>query len=74
MAHLGHAVVGDPVYSGRQWRNLQDPSHRAACRDFPRQALHAWRLAFLHPVSGARLEFEAAPPADFQELLAVLRS
>ena len=74
MAHLGHAVVGDPLYSGRQWRNLQDPRHRAACRDFPRQALHAWRLAFQHPVSGARLEFEAAPPADFQELLAALRS
>ena len=74
MAHLGHAVVGDPVYSGRQWRGLEDPRHRAACRDFPRQALHAWRLAFNHPLSGERSEFEAAPPVDFQELLAVLRS
>jgi len=74
MAHLGHAVVGDPVYSGRQWRNLLDPRHRAACRDFPRQALHAWRLAFHHPVTGMRLDFEAGPPADLQELLAVLRS
>jgi len=74
MAHLGHAVVGDPVYSGRQWRNLLDPRHRAACRDFPRQALHAWRLAFHHPVTGERLAFEATPPADFEELLAVLRS
>jgi len=74
MAHLGHAVVGDPVYSGRQWRNLLDPRHRAACRDFPRQALHAWRLAFHHPVTGMRLDFEADPPADFQELLAILRS
>ena len=74
MAHLGHAVVGDPIYSGRQWRGLEDPRHRAACRDFPRQALHAWRLAFNHPLSGERIEFEAAPPTDFQELLAVLRS
>jgi 23S rRNA pseudouridine1911/1915/1917 synthase len=74
MAHLGHAVVGDPVYSGRQWRGLEDPRHRAACRDFPRQALHAWRLAFNHPLSGERSEFEAAPPADFRELLALLRS
>lgn len=74
MAHLGHAVVGDPVYSGRQWRNLLDPRHRAACRDFPRQALHAWRLAFHHPVSGTRLDFEATPPADFEELLGILRS
>jgi len=74
MAHLGHAVVGDPVYSGRQWRGLEDPRHSAACRDFPRQALHAWRLAFNHPLSGERIEFEAAPPADFQGLLRVLRS
>jgi 23S rRNA pseudouridine1911/1915/1917 synthase len=74
MAHLGHAVVGDPIYSGRQWRNLRDPRHRAACRDFPRQALHAWRLAFLHPVSGERLAFEAPLPPDIQELLTVLRS
>jgi 23S rRNA pseudouridine1911/1915/1917 synthase len=74
MAHLGHAVVGDPVYSGRQWRGLTDPRHRAACRDFPRQALHAWRLVFQHPVSGKRCEFEAEPPADFQDLIAALRS
>jgi 23S rRNA pseudouridine1911/1915/1917 synthase len=74
MAHLGHAVVGDQTYSGRQWRNLPDPRHRAACRDFPRQALHAWQLAFNHPVSGERLAFEAPPPADIEELLAVLRS
>jgi 23S rRNA pseudouridine1911/1915/1917 synthase len=74
MAHLGHAVVGDPVYSGRQWRGLEDPRHRAACRDFPRQALHAWRLAFNHPLSGERSEFEAAPPVDFQDLVTVLRS
>ena len=74
LAHIGHALVGDPTYAGRQWRNLEDPRQRAACRDFPRQALHAWRLAFLHPVTGERLEFEATPPADFQDLLAVLRS
>ena len=71
MAHLGHAVVGDPVYSGRQWRGLTDPRHRAACRDFPRQALHAWRLAFDHPVTGRRLELVAPPPPDFSGLLAL---
>jgi 23S rRNA pseudouridine1911/1915/1917 synthase len=74
MAHLGHAVVGDPVYSGRQWRNLADPRHQRACRDFPRQALHAWRLAFDHPRSGARIELEAAPPGDFEALLDALRA
>ncbi len=72
MAHVGHGLVGDPLYSGRQWRNLTDPSALAACRDFPRQALHAWRLGFTHPVTGEALEFEAPPPADFQQLLAAL--
>jgi 23S rRNA pseudouridine1911/1915/1917 synthase len=74
MAHAGHALVGDSQYSGRQWRNLTDPAARAACRDFPRQALHAWRLGFTHPVTGEAVEFEAPPPADFEELLHVLHS
>jgi 23S rRNA pseudouridine1911/1915/1917 synthase len=42
--------------------------------DFPRQALHAARLAFRHPVSGERLQFEAPLPADMAELVARLRS
>jgi 23S rRNA pseudouridine1911/1915/1917 synthase len=74
LAHIGHALVGDPLYAGRQWRNLADPRHQHACRDFPRQALHAWRLAFDHPVTAERVEFEAAPPADFTDLLTLLRS
>jgi 23S rRNA pseudouridine1911/1915/1917 synthase len=43
----------------------------AAVRDFPRQALHAWRVMFEHPITGARLSFEARPPEDFQRLLDV---
>ncbi|NOZ93946.1 MAG: RluA family pseudouridine synthase, partial [Acidobacteria bacterium] len=50
MAHLGHALVGDPLYAGRQWRNLQEPA-RSACRNFPRQALHAHRLELTHPAT-----------------------
>jgi 23S rRNA pseudouridine1911/1915/1917 synthase len=73
MAHIGHAIVGDPLYAGRQWRNLADPKHGAVCRDFPRQALHAWRLAFGHPVSGEAVEFEAPLPDDIVELLETLR-
>lgn len=73
MAHIGHAVVGDPVYAGRQWRTLADPQARAACRSFPRQALHAWRLRFTHPVSGDEVDFEAPLPADMAALIGVLR-
>jgi 23S rRNA pseudouridine1911/1915/1917 synthase len=74
LAHIAHALVGDPLYAGRQWRNLADARHQKACRDFPRQALHATRLVFTHPASDRRLSFEAEPPADLQELLANLRS
>jgi 23S rRNA pseudouridine1911/1915/1917 synthase len=74
MAHLGHALVGDPVYAGRQWRTLGDPAASAACRSFPRQALHAMRLGFVHPVTGDQMSFEAEPPEDIRRLIGVLRS
>lgn len=73
LAHVGHALVGDPLYGGRQWRTLPDPRLLAACRDFPRQALHSWRLTFDHPISGAEVSFEAPLPPDLVELLAALR-
>jgi 23S rRNA pseudouridine1911/1915/1917 synthase len=74
MAHIGHAIVGDPLYAGRQWRNLADPRVQAACRSFPRQALHARRIAFEHPVTKEDVEFEAPLPPDLEELLGTLRS
>jgi len=73
MAHEGHALVGDPLYAGRQWRNLGQPPALAACRDFPRQALHAMRLGFVHPVSGEKMSFETEPPEDIRGLISVLR-
>jgi 23S rRNA pseudouridine1911/1915/1917 synthase len=73
MAHVGHALVGDPLYAGRQWRNLAHPRHRSACRDFPRQALHAWRLSFTHPATKKPVEYEAPIPSDISQLLDTLR-
>jgi 23S rRNA pseudouridine1911/1915/1917 synthase len=66
MASIGHPLVGDPVY-GR--KNSGDATLDA----FPRQALHAWRLALVHPESGAALHWEAPLPADFAVLLEALR-
>jgi 23S rRNA pseudouridine1911/1915/1917 synthase len=74
MAHVGHALVGDPIYAGRQWRAIRDPRAAAACRSFPRQALHAMRLAFDHPVSGQRVSFEAEAPEDLRRLITTLDS
>ncbi len=73
LAHAGHALVGDPTYAGRQWRAIADAEVAAACRDFPRQALHAWRLTITHPASGEAMTFEAPLPGDVATLLDVLR-
>ncbi len=74
MAHLGHPLVGDPVYLRRMpaaVRGLVDAS-REALLAFPRQALHAATLAFRHPVTGAALSFSAPLPADMAALIAAL--
>lgn len=60
----GHALVGERRY-------VADEQFRAI--PFGRQALHAWRLTFRHPVDGRFIELEAPPPADFVDLLARLR-
>jgi 23S rRNA pseudouridine1911/1915/1917 synthase len=73
MAHLRYPLLGDPVY-GERLRVPREAGEDllAVLRGFRRQALHAARLAFAHPLSGERVEFEAAPPADFRGLLAAL--
>lgn len=65
MAHIGHALVGDPVY-GRTRKE-----HRALLKqlEFHRQALHAAHLGFIHPVSKDRLSFHSALPSDMQILV-----
>lgn len=73
LAHIGHPLVGDPVYGGR--RRLPPgagPAAIAALEAFRRQALHAVRLSLAHPVTGKALAFEAPSPADLAALLEVL--
>jgi len=67
MRHIGCPVVGDATY-GRPKEDASLPLPP------PRQMLHAWRLAFPHPLSGRELEFEAPPPADFTAVLKALRA
>jgi 23S rRNA pseudouridine1911/1915/1917 synthase len=74
LAHAGYALVGDQVYAGRQWRAIADPQLAERCRDFPRQALHAWRLTIQHPATGEPITFEAPLPPDLEELLVALRA
>lgn len=72
LAHLGHALIGDPVYGGRRRLPKDAPGAEAAAA-FPRQALHAAVLGFSHPVGGAWLEFAAPLPADMAALIEALR-
>lgn len=67
MASIGHPLVGDPVYGKRR-------SGDAVLDAFPRQALHAFRLGLLHPVSHQPMQWEAPLPQDFDDLLRSLRS
>ena len=61
----GHTLVGEQRYT-------YGPAEIRPI-DFPRQALHAWRLAFVHPTDGRELRFEAPLPKDLADLLAGLR-
>ncbi|MEY2511356.1 MAG: rRNA synthase [Verrucomicrobiota bacterium] len=55
--HLGHPVLGDKLYGGKR------------AGDYPRQMLHAWKLAFRHPRSGDEMSFEAPVPHDFAKAM-----
>lgn len=68
MAHIGHALLGDPVYARGQSRH-RDLLQRL---QFHRQALHAAELGFIHPVDGSELVFASAIPRDMQELFSHL--
>lgn len=61
LAAAGHPILNDPIYGKR------DP--RIA---LPGQALHAWRLSFRHPATGAPLEFEAPPPPGYNQARALV--
>ena len=64
MASIGHPLVGDPVYGKVR------PSHRQMLETigFRRQALHAARLGFIHPIQSNALSFDSEMPDDMQEL------
>lgn len=73
MLHVHYPLVGDRVYGGRMLLPRgAAPELIAALRGFKRQALHAARLVFAHPLGGEPVENEAALPADIVGLLKIL--
>jgi 23S rRNA pseudouridine1911/1915/1917 synthase len=67
LKHHGHPIIGDPVYSGPQWKGIPDKKLQKALAAVERQMLHAFRLT-LHGRS-----FEAALPGDFASVVEALR-
>lgn len=75
MAHLGHPLVGDPVYGGRPRLPRQASTALVeALRGFSRQALHAAALSLDHPTTGERLRWESPLPEDMVALLETLEA
>jgi 23S rRNA pseudouridine1911/1915/1917 synthase len=80
LTHLGHPLIGDPVYGRAQNRSrnkrggVVSPEARAIMAAFERQALHAFRLGLDHPTTGKRLFFETLLPNDMTTLINNLES
>ena len=73
LSHIGHPIVGDRVYGGRrQLRAGLSEEQRQTIGNFPRQALHAYALGFVHPITDEDIEVTVPIPKDMQQLIAVL--
>jgi 23S rRNA pseudouridine1911/1915/1917 synthase len=69
LADYGHPLIGDPVYGARAGRSVARTGPIGVqIAAFPRQALHARRLGFTHPVENRHLAFDSPLPADLREL------
>jgi len=71
LSHIGHPVVGDETYGGdrRRARNVKSAPVRDLLLGTQRQMLHAIRLEFTHPVTGATVTANAPMPEDFRDLI-----
>ena len=74
MTHLGHPLLGDPVYGpGFKTKAAKlTPQAQAALAALNRQALHAELLGFAHPLTDEPMHFESEPPPDLAALIAAL--
>jgi 23S rRNA pseudouridine1911/1915/1917 synthase len=90
LSHIGHPIVGDTTYGGRQITlddifppgrplppsisNLKSQISDPAAPLIARQALHAFRLQFVHPLKFHRMTLEAPLPPDFDQLITLFRA
>lgn len=75
MSHIGHGLIGDPIYGTRRKVKLAglDEVDARVISGFDRQALHAARLGFVHPITGENVSFESDLPNDLKVLEQSLR-
>lgn len=80
MQLLGHPLIGDPLYGPQRTalaaklkKGGYEPEVIEEICAFPRQALHAAALRFIHPRTQEEMEFEAEPPEDLVKLLKLLK-
>lgn len=75
-AHIGHAIVGDPLYGRSSTSRLAGLSAAQAeyVRRFSRQALHATVIGFEHPTGGKMLRFTSSLPNDINGLISILET
>ncbi|MBR8142847.1 RluA family pseudouridine synthase [Burkholderia sp. AU19243] len=67
-SHAGHPLLGDPVYGRARGKRSVAPLPNG----FARQALHAWRLGLVHPVTGKTMQWRCPLPDDMNALVAAL--
>jgi len=74
LSAIGYPVIGDRVYAGaKRIQTVADPVVRARIKAMKRQALHAARIGFIHPLTGASLTFSAPLPQDIADIVEFLR-
>ena len=75
---LGHSIIGDPIYgkplSQKRVIDRMDKEKIASARLFERQALHATKLSFIHPMTKQYLEFISPLPKDINDLINILKN
>lgn len=75
LSSRGYGVIGDSIYGGSEkMRDIKNAELKGALKKLNRQALHAAKLSFLHPVTGQRVIFAADMPEDMQKLCQALRN
>ncbi len=73
LTELGHPIVGDSVYGGKQWPKKLKGKLQEKILQTKRQMLHAWKLEFIHPLKNKKMKQMAEIPKDFQEILDLAR-